>query len=151
VFHVSAPPGEALATGTRWEQWQADLLAVFHGEVTFEAAVGSRLREHAGLWRPRPKVATRIEFDNQASRRCTVIDVKAADRLGLLYDVTRTLADRNLTIRLAKIVTNIDQVADSFYVEVVGGGKLTDPGELGRLQRDLEEVISGTRTPEEGG
>jgi UTP:GlnB (protein PII) uridylyltransferase len=53
------------------------------------------------------------------------------------------LAAREVTIRLAKIATNIDRVSDSFYVESVRGGKITDCEEAAALARSLEEVLAG--------
>ena len=61
----------------------------------------------------------------------------ANDRLGLLYDLTRTLAEHGLEIYISKATTVLDQVADSFYVKDAQGRKLTDPARIEALREDL--------------
>lgn len=148
VFHVSSPVG-GVVEQERASRWEDELRAVLRGDASFEAVAGSKLRRPPALRRPRPRVPARVRVDNKASRRFTVIDVKAADRLGLLYDVARTLAARGLTIRLAKIATNIEQVSDAFYVERVGGGKIADPRETADLEQALLTALAGGAFPEE--
>jgi len=136
VFHVSSPLGGVLEED-RCRGWEADLRAALRGEAPSEARAVEKLRAPEGLRRWVPAVPTRIRLDNEASQRFTVIDLQSGDRLGLLYDVARTLAAQGLTIRLAKIATNLERVADSFYVERVGGGKVTDPVEIAALEQAL--------------
>jgi len=50
--------------------------------------------------------------------------VSTQDRLGVLYTITRTLAQLGLDIRLSKVATEASKVADSFYVREQDGGKL---------------------------
>jgi [protein-PII] uridylyltransferase len=45
-----------------------------------------------------------------------VIEVRAADGIGLLYRIARTLADFHLDIRHAKALTLGHEVIDTFYV-----------------------------------
>ncbi|MDW7712042.1 MAG: [protein-PII] uridylyltransferase [Deferrisomatales bacterium] len=143
ALHLSSPLGGVLED-PRCARWQEDLRAVLRGEASFEGAVGGKLQRPPGLPRPRPRLPPRVALDNAASRRFTVVDLKAADRLGLLYDVSRTFASQGLTIRLAKIATNIEQVSDSFYVERVEGGKLLDPEAARTLEHALLAALAGT-------
>jgi [protein-PII] uridylyltransferase len=142
VFHVSSPVGGILEP-ERYQRWATDLRAVLRGEVSFETAAGTKLTRRPGLKPRRSGTSARVGVDNEASGRFTVIDLKAADRLGLLYDVARTLAEQELTIRLAKIATTIEQVSDAFYVERVGGGKLTDPTAIAALEEALLGAVPG--------
>jgi [protein-PII] uridylyltransferase len=57
--------------------------------------------------------------------------------MGLLYDLTRTLAAHGLEIFLSKATTVLDQVADTFYVKGPDGKKLRDPRAIEALRRDL--------------
>ena len=55
----------------------------------------------------------------------TLIEVFADDRVGLLYMITHTLFNLELDIRMAKIATKADQIADVFYVRDLEGQKGT--------------------------
>lgn len=140
VFHVCGTDGEVVGDDTRWRAWEHELEAVLGGRPLLEV-VGSSRPTPGGVRRWKPGVPVRVRLDNDASRRFTVVDITAGDRLGLLYDVARTFAERGLSIRLAKITTNLDQVSDSFYVEKPGEGKVTEPGEAGELEKALREVL----------
>ncbi len=143
VFHLSPARPDPL----RWEGCLSTLRDVLTGRVSFEEAVAPRLRRRPGVRRPLPRAPVRVSVDNRASRRFTVIDVRAPDRLGLLYDVATTLARHGLTIEIAKIVTNIRQAADAFYVRTLEGDKLTDPDRIERLREDLRAVLAGEEPP----
>ena len=67
-----------------------------------------------------------VTVDNGASDFFTVIEVGAPDRIGLLYDITRTLAELELDVHLAKVATYTDRVIDAFYVRDAVGRKLDD-------------------------
>ena len=46
--------------------------------------------------------------------------------MGLLYTITRTLFELELSVSVAKIGTYLDQVVDVFYVTDQDGRKITD-------------------------
>ena len=79
----------------------------------------------------------------EASERFTVIDVFANDAQGLLYTLAQTLFNHGLTVHLARIATNIDQVVDVFYVLDEHQRKLEDPERIERLKTALLEEIRG--------
>lgn len=92
------------------------------------------------LLQPRIPVPTRIEFDNYSSRTHTVIDIETGDRTGLLYDVTRAIADAGLEITTARIVTDARRVRDSFYVHNQYA-KIESPEEQEVIREQLRNAI----------
>ena len=72
----------------------------------------------------------------------TVLEVRAPDRVGVLYRVTKALADLQLDIRHAKVQTLGHEVVDSFYVRDANGAKGTDPFYLGELERALLHALT---------
>ncbi len=87
---------------------------------------------------------TQIRFDNSTSDKHTIINVFAYDRIGLLYDISRTLYELKLDLQVAKVSTHLDQVVDVFYVSEVGGGKITEPTRLYTLRQNLLRAIEAT-------
>jgi [protein-PII] uridylyltransferase len=69
-----------------------------------------------------PTVAVRPE----ASARATVLEVRAADRLGVVHQVCAALAALELTVRSAHVDTLGPQAVDVFYVQEPGAGVLSD-------------------------
>ncbi|MEM1298556.1 MAG: ACT domain-containing protein, partial [Pseudomonadota bacterium] len=96
--------------------------------------------------RPREKqftVPTRIVFDNEASDLFTVVEVNARDRLGLLHELTRTLAALNINIVSAIIATYGEHVVDVFYVKDLFGHKIRSKSKLTQIERRLSEAVDG--------
>ena len=117
----------------RWREFRGMLRRAVDGSISLERRVDEKRQ-----WYPAPKVPTpvTVAVDNATSDFATVIEVGASDRLGLLYDITRTFAELGLDVHLAKVATYEGRVVDSFYVRDVMGRKLADdPAEIDRVLR----------------
>ncbi len=89
------------------------------------------------------RVEPRVVVDNRASRTCTVVEVRARDRVGLLFDLARAFVRENVNIKSAHITTYGERAVDVFYVKDLYGMKLTNPRRIQRLERALLEAIGG--------
>ena len=125
-----AIPEEKTAALTR------DLPLALAGRLSIGYRLGRKLR-HYRPGKPEPGVKTRVAIDNAASASYTVVEVHARDRLGLLYAITRVLADLQLDIHLAKVATRGPAAIDAFYVQDLSGQKVTDPEHM----KELEQAI----------
>ncbi len=84
-----------------------------------------------------PSRPPRVIIDNEASDFFTLIEIFADDRVGLLYRITRILFDLKLDIRIAKISTKVDQVADVFYVRDLDGQKIEEQSQVEEIKGAL--------------
>ena len=82
-----------------------------------------------------------IEVDNDSSDTRTIIDLEAEDRVGLLYDVSRALADLELDLSLAKILTEKGAAVDSFYATEQDGGKILDSERIKAVKTKLRQAV----------
>ncbi|KJZ21070.1 [protein-PII] uridylyltransferase [Loktanella sp. S4079] len=87
------------------------------------------------------RVPTNITFDNDGSAIYTIIEIESRDRPGLLYDLTRTLADNYVNIASAVIATYGEQVVDTFYVKDMVGLKYYSDSKRAALERKLRDAI----------
>ena len=78
-----------------------------------------------------------VVIANDESDFYTIVDVTANDRLGLLHDLTRVIADHGCEVYISKASSVLDQIADTFYVKDQKGRKLHDPEAVESLRRDL--------------
>ncbi|MFN3201873.1 MAG: [protein-PII] uridylyltransferase [Bradymonadia bacterium] len=128
VFEVRPTDGEVRsAEDPRWDEVQAALADVISGDTTVERLLGSRHQRPTGprpSRRPSDERGAQISVDEEASKTYTVIDVQAPDRVGLLYDMTRALAEAGVHIYLARVTTEGDQAFDTFYVCAPDGAAL---------------------------
>ncbi|MDJ0864493.1 MAG: [protein-PII] uridylyltransferase [Myxococcota bacterium] len=136
VYRVSTPPGDPDDRRRIWEDFEAKLVAVLGGELDLAALVRGRRRPWGQVRTP-SRLPASVTISNEESDFYTIVDVAANDRLGLLYDLTDTLAEHGLEIFVSKAATVLDQVADTFYVKEADHRKLTDPERLEALRGAL--------------
>lgn len=122
----------------------ADLLRkALRGGVDVETLFRARMRFAPNIVQgPVSNLPPRVVIDNETSDRCTVIDVFAHDRPGLLYRIARTLFELDLSLVLAKISTHFDQVVDVFYVTDAKGRKIADSQRLRTIRDVLLQQIA---------
>ncbi len=138
VFWVQDADG-APYEAARLPRLESMIQRILKGEVLTREAMASRDKIKK---RERPfKVPTTVSFDNEGSEIYTIIEVDTRDRPGLLYDLTRTLADNNVYIASAVIATYGAQVVDTFYVKDMFGLKFHAEPRRKTLERKLREAI----------
>ena len=84
---------------------------------------------------------TNVRVDNSTAERYTILTIFAYDRMGLLYTITRTLFELELSVSRAKIGTRLDQVVDVFYVTDRSGKKIEDESRLATIRQRLLSAI----------
>jgi [protein-PII] uridylyltransferase len=87
------------------------------------------------------RLAAKVTIDNQASELYSVVEVFSEDRIGILYDITKTLSDFGISIYRARIGSKADQVVDVFYVLGHDGNKIEDPAFNKELQKGLLHAV----------
>ncbi len=124
------------------KRFEKELTLMVKGEKDVQSAVARRTRylpnetKH-GLAAFEPT----ISIVNTLSRICTVIEVWAPDRIGLLYDITRTLAGLRLDIKTAKVSTEGPKAISIFYVNTETGKKIEDKAGRKRVEEALLSAI----------
>ncbi len=144
AFRVSHEGADATLDRERWERVEGTLRAVLAGEQDVEALV-NRTRKPSLLDRKRRPVATRVEIDDAASSQYTVLDVYAADRVGLLFTITNCLFHLGVRIHLAKITTMVDEVLDVFYLTDREGRKIEEPQRLALIREGVLHALAPAR------
>ena len=142
TFYVSDPEGEAILDERRWEAVTGDLRRTLAGAASVEDLLAERRpRRLVAASRAAGPAPARVTTDNSLSDHHTVVEVRAPDRVGLLYLITRALAEQGLDIRTAKIATDLDHALDAFYVADRAGRKIEDPAALERIRIAIEAAL----------
>lgn len=118
----------------RWREVRGTLRRTIEGGLSLEHRVRDKAAHYPG---PRHDVPVRVTVDNAASDFFTVVEVGAPDRLGLLFEITRTLAELALDVHVAKVATYGARVVDVFYVRDALGRKVLEHDAVSGLERSL--------------
>jgi [protein-PII] uridylyltransferase len=151
TFHVNDIPEGPLDDPERWDRFCEDFGRVISGEADVDELMAAR-RPARRLFptTSRPRFPLKVEVDNAASDRATIIEVYAHDRPGLLYDITHRLTALGLDIVLTKITTEVDQAADIFYVQDESGNKIIDFERLEEIRNSLHDHLVATEESQFG-
>ena len=128
--------------GEVWKKVDKNLKKALDGDIDVDELVERRKKNYSSYGRKVPEYPPEIVFDNESSDKATVIEVYAHDREGLLYSITKTIAEMNLSIDYAKISTRADQVADTFYVRDSRGRKISGAKKLKKIEDSLISAVS---------
>ena len=144
ILQVNSPIGGIVDKKQKWERVEADLSEVLEGRIFVENLFDKcQEPDYLKASSAQPTKLNQVEIDNDVSDRYTVIDIFANDKVGLLYEITRTLNELGLYIAISKIATNVDQAADVFYVSDIFGQKITDMTKMEEIRTVMLDRLAG--------
>ncbi|NNE12678.1 MAG: [protein-PII] uridylyltransferase [Ilumatobacter sp.] len=131
------------ADGIDWVPVQADLERALGGRLAIESRLAERARTYR---RRRPTQADapgppQVVFHDGASSDATVVEVRCQTRIGILYRITKALAEVGLDIRHATVQTIGSEVVDTFYVRSWTGELITDAFHRTEIERAVLHAI----------
>ncbi|HEX9618669.1 MAG TPA: [protein-PII] uridylyltransferase [Polyangiaceae bacterium] len=121
---------------------ERDFARLLSGEISAPDLVLGGGRPSSWSNRPAPKVPTQVSLDNRAATDDTVLEVITRDQIGLLFWLSHAIQALDLSISLAKINTEGNQVADVFYVKDANGAKLSSPERIEELKERIMSAIA---------
>jgi len=140
VFRISHQGrAEVVMDAGKWSRMELQLQRVLGGKADVAELV--RRSRSSLSRRPAVKASTQVRWDNAASDDFTIIEVYTRDRPGVLFTITYLLSKLEVSIHLAKISTDVDRVADVFYVADGEGRKIRDEKRLEALREALHDEL----------
>lgn len=143
IYRTHTPRGGPDEREMLWGEVEEQLESVLAGSIEVGELVRRR-RRPVGMTRPPSRKEPRVLISNTESEFYTLVDVIANDRLGLLYDITRTIGEQGFEIYISKAATIKDQVTDAFYLKDENAKKIKDADALARLREALLEAAEGS-------
>jgi [protein-PII] uridylyltransferase len=156
TFQVSDPDYAGVPPVERRASVAETIIRVLKGEEEVERLMSRNTRLPTGRRLPTTRQATEVQIDNETCDRSTIIDVFADDTQGLLYAITRSILDLDLSVHAARISLRdeLDQVADVIYVTDRHGAKIKDHARLEAIrttiQKDIDQFIDRQVAGSEG-
>jgi [protein-PII] uridylyltransferase len=126
-----------------WEKVATDLRAALVDADPIREQLAARSARYGTFTRPtaaRPADA-QVFVDNGATDVATIVEVRAADGIGVLARITDAIAGRHVRVEQAYVSTLGHEVVDTFYVTSPEGDKLTDPDVVADLEAALHAAL----------
>lgn len=118
----------------RWPRVERDVRAALAGVLPLEQRLAEKVHAYRRAGHGR---SAEVQVLAGESREYTVLEVHAADRVGLLYAITHTLFDLGLDVHLAKIDTLGRDAVDVFYVRDADGRPLSGGERIAQVRAAL--------------
>jgi len=147
IFHVCTTDFEPVTCGKTRQGVERLIADSCRGQkIDFSKAIEEATKsKNMGKGTPLPgsvDFPQRVFITNDASPEYTVVEIQALDRIGLLYDVIRTISGRGFNIFSARISTEKGAAIDRIYITDVKGAKIINHGALGDLGEALDAVLT---------
>ncbi|MDP2182702.1 MAG: ACT domain-containing protein [Actinomycetota bacterium] len=118
-----------------WTRLERNLSAALRGRL----AIGVRLAERQRHYRPSSQARPKVTIDTD-DPFAAVLVVHAADRVGLLYDIARAIAESGLDIQSVTATTRGGTAHDVFRLTDAAGEVPREAGLLGQLAMRLRKL-----------
>jgi len=125
----------------RRQKIDALLKSVLQNKIDVEMLIDKHHEAETTIFPSENAVPLEIKIDNESSDTCTIIDLQAEDRIGLLYSISQTLYELGLDIFFAKISTESYRAMDAFYVQDEKGRKVMDTERLTEIRESLKGTL----------
>jgi [protein-PII] uridylyltransferase len=140
IFRTGRLP-DALDPEKTWRRITRDLEKVASGELLLSRKIAEKRSGLLVSLTDLPSRPPKVVVDNGQSDFFTLVEVFADDKPGILFDLAEALFTLRLDIRLARIATHADQIADVFYVCEIEGGKVEDPDRILEIQNGILQKL----------
>jgi [protein-PII] uridylyltransferase len=127
-----------------WVRFREDLVDALADPAGISARLTARAERYSGAARPTAaKIADpRVAVDDAATQ-ATVVEVRTADGIGVLYRITNALASLGIRVEQAFVSTLGHEVVDSFYVTDATGQRIDSLSARRRLVDTVLEALGG--------
>lgn len=113
---------------------EENIMEAISGNTSVATLIEGRISAQNSL-RTKIKIGAQVSFDDASSSRCTILEIVAQDRPGLLYRVSAILAGLACNIEVALIETEAQKAVDIFYL--TKNGEKINPD----LQRSMRSAL----------
>jgi [protein-PII] uridylyltransferase len=141
IFRVTNPL-DPIHPEETWKRIKRDLRNAFTGKLSLDYRLSQKAAPCILPPRKKPSRPPKVVVNNESSDFFSLIEIFADDHVGLLYRITHTLFKLKLDIRIAKIATKADQIADVFYVRDLYGQKLEDSKQIEEITQTLIQQLN---------
>ncbi|MGE4299035.1 MAG: [protein-PII] uridylyltransferase [Desulfovibrionaceae bacterium] len=145
VLRVSNPP-DALYPDEAWKRARSAVRFAMTGKLFLDYRIEQKRLSPLAGGAPPPRPVT-VRVNNDISDFYTVIEVKARDRIGLLFEIAHTLNQLQVDVHVAKAATHGCNASDVFYVRDAYHQKIVDEAQVEEVRRALTHRLGRKPQP----
>lgn len=141
---VGKDGGQIASDDPGWGDFESFMKLAINSRERFDEIIKDKLKMHTSILESGvPQRNPDLRFDNESSKDFSILEVYAADRLGLLYDLASLLSEFSINIHFAKISTVGDRAQDIFYLTDLKGKKITNRKLITAIKSKISKALAG--------
>ncbi len=141
IFHLQDIAGNAFNRPAMLAKMAVYIEQAIDGSLDVSQALLHRAMPYQNNLPDRMKKEAAVFIENDASTVCSVVEIAATDRVGLLYSVANALDKLGLSTVTAHISTYGARAADVFYVKDGFGMKITHEKKIKAVREALTAIL----------
>ena len=145
TFHVAEPSGGAVRREKAKLLFGQTVEAALTSQVDLLPAILAQAQSHP-VARIETLAQPGVAIYREIFSARLIVEIQAADRIGLLYRVGQIFAQRGFNLSAAHVATERGQAVDRFHLEP-GNPQACDDGQLAALRDALLNTITETAVP----
>ncbi len=141
IYEVT-DPSDPVYNEEKWRRIREQIILALEEDLPLDEMIkrkGKMTLSKEGYSRKKGK---RVTVSNRISDFFTIIEVWAEPRLGLLYELGKSISYLGLDIRFARFNSDEEQVTGVFYVRDRYGQKIEEREKLHRIREDIGSLIA---------
>lgn len=142
IFQVQDSAGDVLDRPDKLAKMSVYIEQALSGDIDLASALSQQRKPYGRQAHGVHHAVSQVFVENEASSIHTVVEINGHDQPGLLYALTRTMAEMDISIASAHISTYGTRVVDVFYVKDVFGMKILHDAKIRQLREALLATVN---------
>ncbi|MFP6873849.1 MAG: [protein-PII] uridylyltransferase [Verrucomicrobiales bacterium] len=142
IFRICTTNFEPVNSRRQQENIENLLRAGLRGEETGYAELIDKADDDLYDWHDlADQFPQRVYLNNDSNKDCTLLEIQAIDRLGLLHNIFSAIGKLGLEVTNARITTTRGAAIDTIYIVDSDGNKIIGKDVLAQLLSDLQGTL----------
>jgi [protein-PII] uridylyltransferase len=125
----------------KWEKIREEIVLALDERLPLDELISKKERMTLAREKYLVSGAGKIDVNNEASDFFTVIEFKAEEQIGLLYELAKQVFSLGLDIRFAKLNSDQEKMTGVLYVRDSGGQKVHGDDKIEEIREGLLSLI----------
>jgi [protein-PII] uridylyltransferase len=140
VYEVTNPL-DPYSEEERWKKIYKEINQALSGDLPLDDLIQKKGRAMPAPEKSGRIIAQEVNIDNDVSDFFTVIEVRSASVVGLLYELAKRMFSLGLDIRFARFYRDKEYMSGDFYVRDSVGQKIHDPERISLIRDGIIELL----------
>ena len=130
-------PRDAFREKEIWDKVKEDMKKAIEDQLPLDNLIQKKRSSLMGTGKYLGPDIKKINIDNEITDFFTVLEITSEARLGMLYELAKTIFSQGLDIRFAKFNSDREKMSGVFYVRDSLGQKIEEKAKIEKIKEGI--------------